>query len=324
MGIIKDIRKTPRLKEEVEAARNDYIGATRNTPLSSILWSKIPYLSPSDLVKIRVKKQEKYEVAKNALIDELYNQKIKTEFSEKPSERGSLSQLKNDIAEEVQLKEAELYKQAINNYIDQPDLQKVMFEQTVPGTEFSEETGLEYLRGLLLKAKYKTREFFGDKDTVIPDNTFSSLSKERKLVVSRLTPIYSEGITPREKKVTTNNTDQPKFTRESPEVIDYAKEVVSEELSNIFKEAFFVQGGLNSKHWKDPIVGFANKKIFDIMNVDLEPTFKSNFSKGIENPHAVEKMQDYIQSTIDRTGVDVQRDELIIDYLIRANTEIIT
>lgn len=108
-----------------------------------------------------------------------------------------------------------------------------------------------------------------------------------------------------------------------PQVIAYADMEVRKHLDSLFGTKGFLgfgaKPGIESPHWSDPLFGFGNRTVAEIMEVEPEKSPAPGTKLvGIQNYAATEKMQDYLMLALSETGVHPEPEEKTEEYLKRA------
>lgn len=143
-----------------------------------------------------------------------------------------------------------------------------------------------------------------------------------------LPPVAAPEISPIPEQAPVAQTETPSlmpqgFIPSNPQVIAYGDIEVHKHLNILFGTpgvfGFGGKEGVDSPHWKDPIFGFANKTVSDIL--EAEPTTPPPPGVpdiGIRNRASTTKMQEYIMLALSETGVHPEPGEKAEDYLKRA------
>ncbi len=110
-----------------------------------------------------------------------------------------------------------------------------------------------------------------------------------------------------------------------PRVLVYAEQAVTTDINEVLGSkgffGFFAQNGVDSINWKDAEVGFANQSVDKVLATHAFPaTGDGGMQFGIENYSATTKMQEYLLSVKNGTGVPVLTGEKVADYIKRVAT----
>lgn len=113
------------------------------------------------------------------------------------------------------------------------------------------------------------------------------------------------------------------FTPTSSDVVAAADRALNNYIDNLFGTKGFLgfgaENGMDSIHWKDSTVGFANQSVDKVM-VAHPSGFPEGGVKhfGIEDYSATQKMQEYLVQATKETGINPNTGEKVGDYLKRA------